>query len=348
MNEEITYRIASNKDYPNILVLYNKMYQSNRSLEDFKWLVEDNPAGKATLFIALLEDRVVGMQSLIPYAFVRNGKSLLTYKSEDSLVESDLRGRGIYSQLYKMVHEYADAEDKMVWGLTDKKKILVHVNMPSTHRLAIAISVNKPSLASDKKGLHRLVAKTVFYSLLYLKSSFRTKKVTSQLLHKEIKPSEYSSQELESFFASLSSQNPEIYFPVMDPAYLKWRLNTNPNLPAYKIVVSTRSDGTIVACSLLGMGAKAAYWQSFYALNDVSLDDKIGHISYWKKKVFASKINLIHSWFFDCNPKVNEVQEVFYQSGFSKVRDGLWIVHNSTHKKINVHDLYFSPQLGIR
>lgn len=322
------------------------MYDSNRSLDQFRWLSEDNPAGRAILFIALLNDKVVGMQSLIPYEFIRNGKLIQTYKSEDTLVEKSLRGKGIFSILYKMLHDRSG--DYLVWGLTDKKEILERVNMPSSERLTIAISVRKPSLISDSKGIHRFVAKTLFYSYLYFKSSFRSKKGNTSLLTKEIHPSSYGNSKLISFFEKLSLQNPDLYYPRMTKEYMKWRLVDNPNLDHYKVVASYDADGAIAICSIIGFEGKSAYWQSFYAIPDLAEEEKIGHIVNLKEKFFQSEVKLIHTWLFDCNASVKEVKDIFYKAGFSKVRDGLWIVHNSTDKEIDVHDLYFSPQLGIR
>jgi len=322
------------------------MYQSNRNLKDFKWLVADNPAGRAVLFIALNEEKVVGMQSLIPYVFVQNGKRVETYKSEDTLVEKTFRGKRIFSKLYEMLHNYAG--DNLVWGLTDKKEILERVNMPSSERLTISVSVKKPALVSDKKGLHRFVAKTLFYSYLYFKSSFKTKKVEAKLKQKEIGPIDFGCSELQNFFAELSRQNPTLFCPLMNADYLNWRLTDNPNLGKYKIMVSIFEDGSIAVCSIIGIEGKSAHWQAFYTLSKVSHDERIAHITTLRQKLFESEINLIHTWLFECNPKVKEVKQLFFESGFSKVRDGLWVVHNSTDKEINVHDLYFSPQLGIR
>jgi len=322
------------------------MYQSNRSLKDFKWLTMDNPAGKAILFIAIKDDEVVGMQSLIPYIFVRNGELVNTFKSEDTLVEKKLRGKGIFSNLYKMLHTYSG--ESLVWGLTDKKAILERVNMPSSERLTISISVKKPSLIFDNKGIHRFVAKTIFYTYLYFKSSFKSTKVSTILEQKEINPTEYGLQELNDFFNQLTLQNPKTLFPLMDSTYLNWRLTENPNLENSKIVVSYDKSGNISICSIIGFSKKAAYWQSFYALKEVEKEEKIGHIIALRKKIFDSGINLIHTWLFECNDNVKEIKALFYKSGFSKVREGLWIVHNSTNKEIDVHDLYFSPQLGIR
>ena len=322
------------------------MYQSNRSLANFNWLVLDNPAGRAVLFVAIINDRVVGMQSLIPYVFVQNDKLIHTYKSEDTLVEQSFRGKGVFSKLYKMVHDYAG--ETLVWGLTDKKEILERVNMPSSERLTISISVKKPSLVSDKKGLHRFVAKTMFYTYLYFKSSFRTKNAKAIYTQKEISPKGYDCEELKTFFEKMTQQHPKILFPRMDFDYLNWRLTDNPSLEAYKIVASYKEDGSIAIVSILGTKGSAAFWESYYALPNISLEEKTGHVVYWKKKIFDSKIKLIHSWLFECNSTVKEVKEIFYEAGFSNVRDGLWIVHNSTNKEIGVHDLYFSPQLGIR
>lgn len=322
------------------------MYQSHRSLNDFKWLVEDNPAGSAVLFIALIDDKVVGMQSLIPYVFVRNGIQIDTYKSEDTLVEKSLRGKGIFTKLYEMLHDYAG--EKLVWGLTDKKEILERVNMPSSERLTISISVKRPALVSEKKGLHLLVAKTLLYSYLYFKSTFKTKKVKAHLSMKEINLSDYGSIEMQEFFSKLSLQNPTVFFPRMDADYLKWRLTDNPNLTTYKIMVSHLEDGAIAICSIVGLDQKSAHWQACYVLSEILEDEVIAHISSLRNELFRSGINLIHTWLFECNPLVNNMKEIFFKSGFSKVRKGLWIVHNSTDKEFDVHDLYFSGQLGIR
>jgi len=322
------------------------MYKTNRSLEEFRWLVEDNPAGKATLFIAIQGDEVVGMQSMIPYVFVQNGRLIHTFKSEDTLVDKNLRGKGIFSKLYEMVH--AHAGDKLVWGMTDKKEILERVNMPSSERLTIAISVKRPSIVPDRKGLHRLVAKTMYYTLLYFKSTFRSSNERGKMRQNEIIPSDYGSNVLQDFFRDLSGQYPDLLFPLMNSDYLSWRLTKNPNLDMYKIEVSYREDGSIGICSILGFSGKSAYWQAFYAHSDVPKEEKIGHIVSLRKKIFKSGVNMIHTWLFECNSHVKEVKNLFFQAGFSKVRDGLWIVHNSTEMDMNVHDLYFTPLLGIR
>jgi len=146
----------------------------------------------------------------------------------------------------------------------------------------------------------------------------------------------------------LSKQRPDTYFPQMNADYLNWRLTENPNLKQSKIVVSRNGNGSIVICSIIGIEGKSAYWQSFYALSDILHEEKVGHIISLRDNLFESGIDLIHTWLFDCNANVKEVKKIFYLSGFSKVREGLWIVHNSTDKEINVHDLYFCPQLGIR
>jgi GNAT superfamily N-acetyltransferase len=308
--------------------------------------VEDNPAGRATLFIALKEDVVVGMQSLIPYVFIQDGELVHTFKSEDTLVEKKLRGHGIFSKLYEMVHAYAG--DTLVWGMTDKKEILEHVKMPSSERLTIAISVKRPSLIFDKKGFHRFVAKTLLYSVLYVKSAFKSEKKLPVMPMKELNAADYGSADLEVFFDIMSDRNPHILYPRMNLDYLKWRLTDNPNLEEGKIFVSCKDDGAIVICSIVGYEGNSAYWQSFYALDTVQPDEKIAHVVALRKKIFDSGVQLIHTWLFECNPEVKAVKEIFYRAGFSKVREGLWIVHNSTDKNMDVHNLYFSPQLGIR
>ena len=85
-----------------------------------------------------------------------------------------------------IVHAYADG--RLVWGLTDKKEILTRVNMPSSERLTIAVSVKKPGIVRDAGGLQRSVAKTLYYSFLYLKSSFKAQNYATELELKELNP----------------------------------------------------------------------------------------------------------------------------------------------------------------
>jgi GNAT superfamily N-acetyltransferase len=333
-------------DYPQVLKLYNEMYSSKRSLSDFQWLVEDNPAGRATLFIAIIEDRVVGMQSLIPYLISRNGEILKTFKSEDTLVDKSFRGKGIFYKLYEMVH--AHAGKTLVWGLTDKQKIFTRVSMPSSERMTIITSVNRPLYSDNKLGLQRFIAKTVFYTFLYLKSSFKTKFFQSEYLQKELDSNDYGNNKLQTFFKEISIENPEILYPHTDFKYLDWRLTKNPNLDRHQIVCSYDNLGNIMICSIIGYKNKNAYWQSFYALPKVSQKEKIAHIGILKEKIFKRGAYLIHSWMFECNPIVSEIKQIFYKASFYKIRAGLWIVHNSEGKDVDAHNLYFSPLLGIR
>jgi len=322
------------------------MYQSKRSLDDFKWLVEDNPAGKAIVFVALLKGEVVGMQSLVPYTFLRNGKRINTYKSEDTLVNKDLRGQGIFSKLYDMVHAYA--KNTLVWGLTDKKSILERVDMPSSERLTISVAVKRPLWVADRQGLHQFVAKTLLYTYFYLRSTFKTKSLPSTFAHSELAVQDFGNRQLQHFFQKLSSQYPMICIPRMDEAYLKWRLTQNPNLPQYKLIYAYNSANEIVICSIIGISENIAYWQSFYALQEVTSQEKKAHIITLRERLFDQGVDMIHAWFFQCNPLVREIKTIFLDSGFFAVRDGLWIVHNASKSDIDVHDLYFSPQLGIR
>ena len=346
MVEKITYKIATNEDYPAVLQLYNKMYGAQRSLSDIEWMVDKNPAGKAVHFIALIDNEVVGMQSLIPYHFVLGGVKTLTFKSEDSLIKKELRGKGIFSKLYEMVHDYADG--RLVWGLTDKKEILERLKMPSSERLTIAVSVKKPGLVKDKGGMQRSVVKTLYYSYLYLKSTFKSRTYTPKLELSEIKAEDFEREKTSHFFDKLSKENPGIYYPQMDSDYLKWRLVSNPNFDSYKMFVSTNDQGAITMCSLIGLQGKSAHWLSFYALNEMDEDERLAHISVLRKRLFDSGINMIHAWLFQCNEQTKKVKAHFLKSGFYAVREGLWIVHNSQELDMDVHDLYFSGQLGIR
>ena len=159
---------------------------------------------------------------------------------------------------------------------------------------------------------------------------------------------EAAEYEFSEFFNTLSKEQPQSHFPNMNEAYVKWRFFDNPNFNYYRIFSSQIESGELKIISFLGFKDNSGHWLSLYASNTVEEQDRIAHINEVRKILFSSGVKLIHAWLFECNSVVKTVKTSFLKSGFSKVREGLWIVHNSKEVDIDAHDLYFSGQLGIR
>ena len=84
---EINYRLATEEDIDSLLEIYNRLYQTNRSEDEFRWEFRDCPHGEGFYVIAESNGKVVGMQAIIPLRFRNEKGEVLTGKSEDTLVD---------------------------------------------------------------------------------------------------------------------------------------------------------------------------------------------------------------------------------------------------------------------
>ena len=84
----VTYRLATPDDYEKINSFYNRIYQSNRTIEQFLWEFNDGPFGRSIYVIAEDNGKIVGTNCVIPIELVTsNNRIIRSGKSEDTLVE---------------------------------------------------------------------------------------------------------------------------------------------------------------------------------------------------------------------------------------------------------------------
>ncbi len=86
----VEYRQANESDYVNINNFHNRIYSSNRTLEQFYWEFHNCPHGKSIYIIGEDGDKIVGTNCVIPIELIDSNKNIiLTGKSEDTLVDPD-------------------------------------------------------------------------------------------------------------------------------------------------------------------------------------------------------------------------------------------------------------------
>ena len=89
--------------------MFNRIYHSDRSIEDFEWEFIKGPFGKSIYVVAVESDgdliKIIGIQCAIPMELVRNGEVLLTAKSEDTLIDPSFRGMRIFEKMFDLLFE---------------------------------------------------------------------------------------------------------------------------------------------------------------------------------------------------------------------------------------------------
>src|SRR5258708_5206879 len=99
--EDIELRLAGENDIDRINDFYFRVNRRKRSKEQFNWEFNSSPAGKAIYVIAEHNNKIIGTQCAIPYYITdASGKTKLTAKSEDTLVDHDHRGKNIFENMY--------------------------------------------------------------------------------------------------------------------------------------------------------------------------------------------------------------------------------------------------------
>ncbi len=344
MRKNISYRQAIIKDYSRIIKMYNNAYSFNRTIADFVWLYDKNPMGKGIVFVATIGDEIIGIIGLVAYQFIVNGEIVLTYKSEDALVDSRYRRQGVFKDLYKLVFHFL--ENKYLWSFTNRKDIFEKVGRPHLHRLSKAVSVCGIVYPHNLKNQKRKIIKSILYSLSYLKTLIAPKIKNGS--HTLLTVEEWKDYGFSSFISSLSRDSPDIYYPLMNQKILQWRLEENPNFETYGIYISKNDDNQIAAMSILGFGKIEVYWLSSYFIKSNIEDKNIAHIISVKEEIFSKENKILYTWLFDTNAEVRNIKKLFLKSGFSITNKGMWIGKSPEPNLINGRNIYYSAQLGIR
>ena len=140
---EIVYRRALEGDYQSINDFYNRIYQRDRSIEEFRWEFHDSPAGPSVYVIALDGNKVVGTNCVIPIDMVHSdGRKILSGKSEDTLVDPTYRGKRIFANIYeKLIQECRKAGVEVIWGFTPVEKAFKKIgfDIPFANSQSLAV-----------------------------------------------------------------------------------------------------------------------------------------------------------------------------------------------------------------
>ncbi len=349
MQTNIKYRAAQSQDYRGILNLYNRMYSTNRSLSDFTWSVSDNPAGQGIIIIALSGDDVVGVQSLLPYLFLKNGIEILTYKSEDTLVNSDYRGHGVFREMYRLAFELS--KGKLIWGITDRNKIFNSVNMKSEDQLTSAVCFNPDLRKSIRTIGDWKTMKGIAYIGLMLRSKIRSLGMKRRSEDTEESTFSYSTNgtiRLGDFINNISMAHPHILFPLINNNFVEWRLFDNPAYKKAYVFVTRDVDAQIIAATLVGIHDHSAVLLSSFFESSLDLEKKETHVRRCTQHLFSTGIGRIDTWHFTGNGYVDSQKGILDRSGFSPIRKGMYIVHNSHLVEVDARELCFSSLLGMR
>lgn len=120
-SDDVTVRFARPSDGERCNVFYNQYYKRQRTIEQWRWEFCRQVLDDGTIPFAMAEHggEVVGTQALIPIELIDGTGTYWSAKSEETLVASSMRGRGLFRRLYEPLMRLArERRLESIWGFT--------------------------------------------------------------------------------------------------------------------------------------------------------------------------------------------------------------------------------------
>ena len=233
--------IANSSD--EIQKLYKIIYPE-KDCSKFDWLYNQNPLGKADMFVARDDttNQVIGAYVIIPMLLSIHGQPALTGQAIDGMVHPDYRGKHLFNRLVAEVFEKVKSKYKYLIGFPNNMSRgslikagwiemgeFVTWSLPLQPK-AVLGSVSKIPLIGS---IANVLAKPLLSLYrMYYASKFRLHDI-------ELKPLDNDSFEIESTQLSISKINPVM--TVRDIDFIRWRLLTVPK-ENYQTLVFKRDN----------------------------------------------------------------------------------------------------------
>lgn len=330
----VTCRLATESDYEHINNFYNRIYAANRTIEQFYWEFHNAPDGHSIYVVAVDGERIVGTNCVIPIRLVgADGRVILSGKSEDTLVDPDYRGQGIFGNICDVLFAQCKEQGiQVIWGFTSAKKPLERVGftIPYSHQQSLA--VNKvlasyrylSSLNTRNKAKEKL---KIFGLCVLSKFKMLGKSGKPSLLAYEIVEDSEISEGVDALIGSNLNKLKSSFSIFQKPAFQRWRLYDNPNF--HKVHTFGFFDREKVLRGLIVLNShpdNVAYvcQASFHA--DLPEADAISMIRHATHRIFKSGMIVVRNWQFDHNP-LNAAEIVRYkQAGHTHLNRGIGLV----------------------
>lgn len=103
------------------IALYNRFHDQNRTLSQWQWEFASGLFGHASIPYAVVKDggNIIGTQAFIPIRMIDRNGVYWTAKSEDTLVDPNYRGQGLFEKMYALLFRYAEEQRlAYIWGFS--------------------------------------------------------------------------------------------------------------------------------------------------------------------------------------------------------------------------------------
>lgn len=315
---------------------FNAIYKSHRPIENFKWEFKNGPRGKA-IYVAAVDTaetnftKIVGIQCAIPLDLIRpDGTTVLTAKSEDTLVDPAYRGQKLFERMYDLLFEECrKAGIKYIWGFTPALKAFERIGFNAPFKTSQALLVLNPWKAyrylKTLNPSNTFSDKAKIFGLCVMSYARALKRVT--VSKTKLRLNEVTLTSKDNLLQQFYHNQPHYYFLRQNTTYLDWRLTQNPFVNRYRTFQAV-SNATPVADVIVNRRSEVSYLEQALFSEAVSFDERVRVIRTIIDTT-ANETPLVRALCFETNDAMHEQIAVLKNVGFTYLKRGNYFVWKS-------------------
>ncbi len=246
---------AREEDLPTLNDLYNRVFDANRSMDQFKWEFREGPYGPATQYVLRDEKGEARAHwGVLPNYFVCGNRSLKAGKVENTMIDPDLRGQGHYGKFEReSIKQVWNENYDAIWNsLTTASGLRKRTGFSMVGNL---VYLFRP-LRGRGANLSYYLQKTFRRVLGDDFTSGLTKRVTSitpdekpgyEARQVSVSHRSISGEESIRVMEQLSSGKQGLVTMMRDAEYMRWRFLNNPHLSfQFEFLEDEKDQGVLI------------------------------------------------------------------------------------------------------
>jgi len=243
------FQLATSKQASEMVEFHNKYYEAMRSSDDWLWEYKTYNPERAVTSFAKDGEKIIATQGMIPIYMRIGTETILTGKSESTLLLPEYRGTSIMQELYEYAVDHCINNGmQFIWGLTPAVKAFEKFGFKSYPDIQCMI---RPGNISDAIRLrleqrspswHRIgsIMKLILKHLLLYKRT-PTNHYHEESNHK-LRRGITERGCLKLLFDRLALRHKNEIFLNFDQEYLKWRVREHPFISYDEYQVYNQGD----------------------------------------------------------------------------------------------------------
>jgi N-acetylglutamate synthase-like GNAT family acetyltransferase len=334
----INIRRANETDVNAINAFYNAVYGKHRDEKKFDWEYNSAPAGRAIYVLAECNGEIVGTQAAIPYFLTTgSGETILSAKSEDTLVSPAHRGKQIFEKMYAcLFEECKKLHIRLIWGFTYADKPFKKLGFVLPYKACMGLlvrdlkqaSVYFNALAAKRSLKDRL---SIYILSLFSKcKAMCTLVLTGSTLELRTGPVVLSGTERNY----IHSKN--LFGLLLDPAFMKYRIDTNPYSANYNTLSYHKGSDLIISMTYSVSEDGVCYIIHLYLSPNTTEQTVRGFIKSMLKVEAIKTAKVLRFWGFRHNDQNRRELELLSAAGFTFINKGISMVWKSLDETLHL------------